>query len=103
MSIPCHLVANKLFVIYYFRLPGWPSSNPRAYRLKGPVSPAPPAFGQDLFYPPCDSYPLVRGNDLAIVGNVRAPRNTRVNDLERGGVSGLECDIADDFTHLLRG
>src|SRR5260370_29791657 len=80
-----------------------PLPNPRAHRLEGPVGPAPPALGQDLFHPPCDSYLLVRGNDLAIVGCVRACGDTRMYDLIRGSIFGLGCDGADDFLHLRRG
>src|SRR2546428_4874858 len=47
---------------------------------RGPVGPAALVLGQDLFHPPCDSHPVVFGNDLAIVGCVRACGDTRMYD-----------------------
>src|SRR6266571_6200320 len=87
----------------YSQLPRWPLPYPHTHRLEGPGGPAAPAFGQDLFHPPGDSYLLVGGHDLAIVGCIRACSETRVDDLEWGGVSGLGGDIADDVLHLCRG
>src|SRR6266852_5066629 len=85
------------------RIPRWSPPNPRAHRLQGPGGPAPPAFGQDLFDPPGDAHLLVGGNHLAIVDGICASSETRVDDLERGGVAGLAGDVANDFIHLFRG
>src|SRR5438045_853102 len=95
---------ERLFPVCMSRqLPRRPLPDPRTHRLKGPICPTSPAFGQDLFHPPGDSHLLVRGNDLAIMGCVRASRDTRMDDLERGRVCRLGCDGADDFLHLFRG
>src|SRR5437763_5993745 len=92
---------ERLFPVCMSRqLPRRPLPDPRTHRLKGPICPTSPAFGQDLFHPPGDSHLLVRGNNLAVMDCVRACSETQVDDLERGGVCGLGCDITDDFLHL---